>query len=188
MAVHEASLTLAIVRRVQIHEVMRMRLRFLIPLLCLPWLSACGGEPPVKLNSGDAAPPFKTVQLDGAPVDFPSAFAGRPVVLRFWADWCKFCAGEMKIIDTVRQRHSASGLSILAVNAGQDKATVAAFMQKIGVGYPAAMDENSKIARSYGVVGLPTSYLIDGQGIVRGKIIGEADAAMFERHVQTLLK
>ncbi len=165
-----------------------MRLRYLIPFLCLPWLCACGGEPPAKLNTGDAAPAFKTVQLDGTPVDFPAAFAGKPVVLRFWADWCKFCEPEMKLLDTVRQRHAKSGLSILAVNAGQDKPTVAAFMQRLGVSYPAALDESSKIAKSYGVVGLPTSYLIDGQGIVRGKIIGEADAAMFERHIQVLLK
>ncbi len=157
-------------------------------LLCFLLLTACGGEPPAKLNTGDAAPAFKTVRLDGSPVDFPAAFAGKPVVLRFWADWCKFCGPEMQLIDTLRQRYADRSLTILAVNAGQDKATVEAFMQKLSVGYPAAMDESSKIARSYGVVGLPTSYLIDGQGIVRGKIIGEADAAMFERHVQVLLK
>jgi cytochrome c biogenesis protein CcmG/thiol:disulfide interchange protein DsbE len=157
-------------------------------LLCFLLLTACGGDPPPKLNSGDAAPAFKTVQIDGAPVDFPAAFAGKPVVLRFWADWCKFCGPEMKLIDTLRQQYANRGLTILAVNAGQDKATVAAFMQKLGVGYPAALDENSKIAKSYGVVGLPTTYLIDGHGIVRGKIIGEADAAMFERHIQVLLK
>jgi cytochrome c biogenesis protein CcmG/thiol:disulfide interchange protein DsbE len=160
----------------------------LLSFLCALLLAACSGEPPAKLNIGDAAPVFKTVRLDGAAVDFPAAYAGKPVVLRFWADWCKFCGPEMQLIDTLRQQYAGHGLSILAVNAGQDKATVETFMQKLGVSYPAAMDENSKIARSYGVVGLPTTYLIDGQGIVRGKIIGEADAAMFERHLQTLLK
>lgn len=161
-------------------------MKFLLPLLCAVLLAACGGEPPAKLNTGDAAPAFSTVRPDGTAVDFPAAFAGHPVVLRFWADWCKFCEPEMKLIDVVSQRHA--GLAILAVNAGQDKATVEAFMKKLGVGYPAALDESSKIARRYGVVGLPTTFLIDGQGIVRGKIIGEADEAMFERHVQSLMK
>ena len=158
----------------------------LLPLFYAFFLAACGGEPPVKLNTGDTAPAFKTVQLDGNAIDFPAAFAGSPVVLRFWADWCKFCEPEMRLIDTVRQRHA--GLDVLAVNAGQDKATVEAFMKKLGVGYPAALDESSKIAKSYGVVGLPTTFLIDGKGMVRGKIIGEADEAMFERHVQAILK
>lgn len=167
---------------------MKQLLAILCTFALAALLSSCGGAPPPKLNTGMAAPAFQTVQVDGTVVNFPAAFAGRPVVLRFWADWCKFCEPEMKLIDTLRQRHAERGLAILAVNAGQDKATVAAFMQKLGVGYPAAMDESSKIAKSYGVVGLPTTYLIDGAGIVRGKIIGEADAAMFERHVQILLK
>lgn len=158
----------------------------LLPLLCALLLAACGGEPPRKLNVGDPAPRFQTVQLDGTPVDFPATYAGKPVLLRFWADWCRFCEPEMKLIDIVRQRHPS--LSVLAVNAGQDRSTVAAFMQKLGVGYPAAMDESSKIAKSYGVVGLPTTYLIDGNGVVRGKIVGEADEAMFERQVQGLLQ
>lgn len=161
-------------------------MKIAIAILAALLMVACGGEPPPKLNTGAAAPAFKTMRLDGAALDFPAAYAGKPVVLRFWADWCKFCEPEMKLIDTVRQRHA--GLEVLAVNAGQDKATIAAFMQKLGVGYPAALDESSKIARSYGVVGLPTTYFIDGQGVVRGKIVGEADEALFERQVQALLK
>lgn len=164
---------------------MTRRIPTFFALLLAALLSSCGGEPPVKLNTGDAAPAFKTVKLDGAAVEFPAAYAGKPVVLRFWADWCKFCEGEMKLIDVVRQRHD--GLAILAVNAGQDKATVEAFMAKLGVGYPAALDEKSAIAKRYGVVGLPTTYFIDAQGVVRGKIVGEADEAMFERHVKALL-
>jgi peroxiredoxin len=162
-------------------------MKHLLPLVCAILLVACGGDPPAKLNTGDAAPAFKTVRLDGTAIDFPAAFAGSPVVLRFWADWCKFCEPEMKLIDTVRQSHGGR-FAILAVNAGQDKATVEAFMKKLGVGYPAALDEDSKIARRYGVVGLPTTYLVDGQGIVRGKIVGEADTALFERQIQVLLK
>jgi peroxiredoxin len=163
-----------------------MRLHRLSSILIALLLAACGGEPPAKLNIGDAAPAFQTTRPDGAAVAFPADYRGRPVVLRFWADWCKFCEGEMKIIDTVRQRHD--GLAVLAMNAGQDKATVTAFMDKLGVGYPAALDAESKIARRYGVVGLPTTYLIDGAGVVRGKIVGEADEAMFERQVAVLLK
>jgi peroxiredoxin len=161
-------------------------LPFLVALLLSALISSCGGEPPAKLNTGDAAPSFRAVRLDGAAVDFPAAYAGTPVVLRFWADWCRFCEGEMKLIDAVRQRHA--GLAILAVNAGQDKATVEAFMAKLGVGYPAALDEKSRIAKSYGVVGLPTTFFIDAQGVVRGKIVGEADEAMFERYVLALRK
>ena len=112
----------------------------------------------------------------------------RPLVIRFWADWCQYCEGEMKAIELVYQRHRDQGIQVLAINTGQDKPAVAAFIKKIGVTYPALLDENSAIARSYGVVGLPTTFFIDAKGIVRGKIVGEADEATFARHVQELLQ
>jgi len=151
-------------------------------------LAACGGDPPAKLNVGDVAPTFQTTRLDGMAAHFPAAWAGRPVVIRFWADWCKFCEGEMKQIEAVYQRHKDIGLQVIAINAGQDKKTVEAFVQKIGITYPALMDERSKVARQYGVVGLPTTYFVDARGIVRAKVIGEADEATFERHALELLK
>ncbi len=163
----------------------------IIVILASLLISACGGKPPAKLNIGDIAPTFQTVRLDGLPAHFPAAWAGRPVVIRFWADWCKFCAGEMKAIETVYQRHKGTGgtgLEVVAINAGQDRKTVDAFIRKIGVSYPALLDEQSKIARSYGVVGLPTTYFVDAKGIVRAKVIGEADEATFERHALELLK
>lgn len=159
-----------------------------ILFLGLLLLAACGGEPPAKLNIGDAAPAFRSERLDGGAVDFPAAAAGRPVVIRFWADWCKYCEPEMKAIEAVYQRHKAKGLEVLAVNAGQDRKTVEAFIRKLGVSYPAVLDESAAIARRYGVVGLPTTYFVDARGVVRGKVIGEADEAVFERHALDLLK
>jgi cytochrome c biogenesis protein CcmG/thiol:disulfide interchange protein DsbE len=109
-------------------------------------------------------------------------------VIRFWADWCKFCEGEMQAIEKVYTRLKPRGLEVIAINAGQDAKTVAAFMQKIGVSYPALLDENSAIAKSYGVVGLPTTYFVDARGVVRVKLIGESDEAGFERAALELLK
>ncbi|GAB1411398.1 MAG: hypothetical protein AMXMBFR31_15700 [Candidatus Desulfobacillus denitrificans] len=162
-------------------------MRFLL-LAGLALLAACGGEPPAKLNIGDAAPAFRAERLDGAAVDFPAAAGGKPMVIRFWADWCRYCEPEMKAIDAVYRRHRDRGLEVLAVNAGQDRKTVDAFIRKLGVGYPTLLDEQSAIAKRYGVVGLPTTYFVDGKGVVRGKVIGEADEAVFERHALELLK
>jgi len=162
-------------------------MRFLL-LAGLALLAACGGEPPAKLNIGDAAPAFRAERLDGAAVDFPAAAGGKPMVIRFWADWCRYCEPEMKAIDAVYRRHRDRGLEVLAVNAGQDRKTVDAFIRKLGVGYPTLLDEQSAIAKRYSVVGLPTTYFVDGKGVVRGKVIGEADEAVFERHALELLK
>jgi thiol:disulfide interchange protein len=50
------------------------------------------------------------------------------------------------------------------------------------------MDENSVIAKRYGVVGLPTTYFVDAKAVVRAKLVGEADAAAFERAAMEILK
>ena len=163
-------------------------MRFL-PLVLAFLLAACGGEAPkTAVNVGTPAPAFQSVKLDGSPLAFPEALAGKPVVVRFWADWCKYCEGEMKAIESVYQRQRDKGLNILAVNTGQDRKTAGDFMQKIGVSYPALLDEQSAIAKRYGVVGLPTTFFIDAGGVIRGKIIGEADEATFARHAEALLK
>jgi peroxiredoxin len=161
-------------------------IRLLLSALLL--LGACGGEPGAKLNVGDSAPAFQTVRLDGAAAHFPAAWAGRPLVIRFWADWCRYCEPEMKAIEAVYQRHKGKGLEVLAINAGQERPAVAAFIGKLGVTYPVLLDESASIAKRYGVVGLPTTYFVDAKGVVRGKVIGEADEAVFERHALELLK
>ena len=164
-----------------------MRLLLIIAALLLA--TACGKEAPkANINVGSIAPTFQTFSADGGVTHFPAAYFGKLLVIRFWADWCKYCEGEMKAIESVYQRHQGKGLQVLAINAGQDKATINAFIKKIGVTYPALLDEQSTIARSYGVVGLPTTFFIDGKGIVRAKIIGEADEATFERHALEMLQ
>ena len=163
-------------------------MRFLL-LVVTFLLAACGNDAPkANVNIGSIAPTFQTFRTDGGATHIPAAYFGKPLVVRFWADWCKYCEGEMKAIEAVYQRHKGKGLEVLAINAGQDKATIDAFIKKIGVSYPALLDEKSTIARSYGVVGLPTTFFIDGKGIVRAKIVGEADEATFERHALELLQ
>jgi cytochrome c biogenesis protein CcmG/thiol:disulfide interchange protein DsbE len=162
------------------------RMRPLVLLLAF-LVAACGGEPAAKLNAGDAAPAFEARRLDGSAVQVPAAYAGRPLVIRFWADWCKYCEGEMKAIEPVYLRYRDRGIEVLAVNAGQDRAIVAAFVGKLGISYPALLDEDAAAAKRYGVVGLPTTYFIDSHGKVKAKIVGEADAATFERRLLELL-
>jgi cytochrome c biogenesis protein CcmG/thiol:disulfide interchange protein DsbE len=155
-------------------------MRFLMPVLIALLLAACEGGAP-KLNTGVAAPAFSAARLDGSTARFPDDFRGKPVIIRFWAEWCRYCESEMKAIDRVYQNRRAQGLEVLAVNAGQDRETVAAFIKKIGVSYPALLDETSAIARQYGVVGLPTTYFVGADGIIKTKVVGEADEATFDK-------
>jgi peroxiredoxin len=154
--------------------------RLIAPLLLAGLLAGCDASAP-RLNAGDPAPPFKLAQPDGKPVNFPEDFRGKPVVVRFWAEWCRFCEKEMKDIEQVWQRHKDQGLTVLAVNVGQDSASVDNYVRKLGVTYPPLVDEKSETARRYGVVGLPTTYFVDREGKIRSKVLGEAEKETFER-------
>lgn len=160
----------------------------LIALFVALSLAACEGNHAAKLNTGDAAPAFTTSTLTQASINFPADLRGKVVVLRFWADWCRYCENEMKAIEQVWQRHKGEGLEVLAINAGQDKAAVNAFIAKIGVTYPALLDENTAISKRYGVVALPTTYFVGRDGKIRAKVLGEADEATFERVAVESLK
>lgn len=160
-------------------------LRTLVALAALV-LAGCD-EPVPKLQGGDPARPFAAERIDGSRVQVPADLAGKVVVVRFWADWCAFCKQEMRDVQEVYEARRDRGLVVLAVNVGQSRETAADFTGKLGVTYDVLLDRDSAAARLYGVTGLPTTFFIDRTGVVRGKILGESDKAVFARMVEELL-
>ena len=151
---------------------MPLPIRALLLALACTLLAACSGGSDGGPARGVAAPRFEAMDLDGSLRRFPEDFAGKPVIIDFWADWCRYCANSMTRIDRAWREHAASGLSVLAVNVAQDRATATAFIERLGVGYSAVLDPESRITRQYGVKGLPVSFFIDRNGLIGGRIIG----------------
>ncbi len=140
------------------------------------------------LKPGDEAPAFNLKTLDGKEIRFPGDFSGRPVAIRFWADWCPFCLTEMSEIDPIVTELSGDGFTLLAVNAGQDEQTVRSFAKKVGFRYPALIDEEAATAREYGVRALPVTFFIRGDGRINAKLAGESRPQAFEKLARDLLK
>lgn len=162
-----------------------MRRALSIVVLCLLVVGCNAGAGP-KVAPGDAAHPFTLTHLDGRSVSL-SDYAGRPVVLRFWSDWCAFCTEEMADIQTVFDAHKEEGLVVLAVNVGQERERAADFMTSLGLTYDCLLDTESEVASLYGVTGLPTTFFIGRDGVVRERAIGETKAAAFAANVRSLL-
>jgi cytochrome c biogenesis protein CcmG, thiol:disulfide interchange protein DsbE len=149
-------------------------------------LTACGD--PAPLNRGDRAPGFVLADVAGPTVRFPVAGEGAPTVIRFWADWCAYCYQEMKDLEPVALRLKSERLTLLAVNVGQDRATAQAFVARLGICYPALIDESAATAKAYGVTALPTTFFVAANGRIHNKLVGEADSATFERLARELLE
>ncbi len=163
-----------------------IRMAALLLPLCLA-LAGCDDGPAKPVRTGDPMPPFTATSVDGREFTFPTSAAGKVLVVRFWASWCAFCRGEMAAIEPVWQSARDRGLLVVAVNAGQEPDVVAKFASSLGITYPVLLDPGSRIARAYGVTGLPTTVFVDRRGMVRGRILGETDAATFRRMAEDLL-
>ncbi len=158
----------------------------IVALLVFPLLTGCGEETP-KLENGQAAPAFALPDLAGKTWQLPGDFQGQVVALRFWADWCPFCAPEMRAIEPLYQELHAQGLRVLAVNVRQDRETAARFVAGLGISYATLLDEDGAVARQYGVSGLPTTYFIDRAGKIHTRILGEAKPELFGKIVREML-
>ena len=118
-----------------------------------------------------AALDFKLIDLNGKEVSL-SDFKGKKVFLNFWASWCDPCKSEMPDIEKLYTETKDSDLVILAVNLGEDKATVKAFSDTNKYDFKILLDTDQSVGRQYSISAIPTSYFIDKEGniisIVKG--------------------
>jgi len=114
---------------------------------------------------------FDLPLLDGTIVSL-SQFKGKVVFLNFWATWCGPCRSEMPSMEAVYQKLKDKGFEILAVNLGDSKNEVSAFMSQYKLNFPAVLDEKSATGSYYSVKAIPTTYIIDRRGLIVARIIG----------------
>jgi peroxiredoxin len=101
-----------------------------------------------------------------------SSYKGKVVILNFWATWCPPCRVEMPSIETLYRRFSAQGLEILAVDLGEDASLVRQFIRNAGYTFPVMFDSDNRVSSVYGIEAIPTTYIIDREGKIVGRIIG----------------
>ncbi|MBF0628608.1 MAG: TlpA family protein disulfide reductase [Magnetococcales bacterium] len=162
------------------------RLVLFCVLLWPAWLVGCDKAP--ALSPGTAPPPFQLEDLQGKLRRFPEEGTQPPLVIRFWADWCPACRNEMTVLEQQFQQRKARGLRVLAINVGQDRATAQRFVEERGLTFDILLDPDSRVAKQYGVVALPTSYLIDKHGKIYKKILGETAADLSAGLLDSLLE
>ena len=126
---------------------------------------------------GQPAPDFELQNLEGQTVSL-SDFRGKTVLLNFWATWCPPCRGEMPYLQQVHEEWSDSGVVLLAVDVGESPATVRQFMQDDNLSLPVLLDTRGSVAARYDIPGYPTTFFIDTDGVIQGRIIGPFPSKM----------
>jgi cytochrome c biogenesis protein CcmG, thiol:disulfide interchange protein DsbE len=112
------------------------------------------------------------------------AYAGKVVLLDFWASWCSPCLHSFPWMNELQQEHGREGLVVLAVNLDQDRQLAAAFLDKTPAQFRVEFDPAGTVARQFDVQAMPTSFLIDRGGKIRVRHAGFKDKHRAEREQQ----
>jgi peroxiredoxin len=142
-------------------------------------LAACGAP-----AGSRQAPDLALPDLSGKTVNL-AALRGKPVLLNFWATWCAPCREEMPALESLFRR-SGGKFAVVGVSIDEDSSLVPSFATKHGLTFPLLIADR-KVVASYSVRGLPTAYLIDAEGRIARRWVGELDVRAVENDILALL-
>ena len=133
-------------------------------------------------------PEFNGRMTDGREVSLAS-LQGKVVLLNFWATWCLECRPEMPAFERLHREFSVQGLAVVGINAREDLTTIREYAKELGLSFPLISDPTGKINSAYGVIGLPTTFLIGRSGRAVALAIGprEWSGKPARALIQTLL-
>lgn len=135
--------------------------------------------------AGYRAPDFTLQTLNGETLTL-SEFQGQPVVLNFWATWCPPCRAEIPFLQETSRKYNGQ-VAVLGIDDGEPPHTVAPFVAELGMTYPVPLDRDGVVSRQYGVNSLPSTFFIDGSGIIRKVHIGIINQGLLEEQIGRLL-
>ncbi len=147
-----------------------------------PWAGGVSaGAPPT--GSG-AALAVSGTTLDGSPID-SATYAGRPVVVNFFASWCPPCNAEAPDLVAFAKAHPE--VAFIGVDVNDELSKAKGFVAKYGLPYPVVYDADGTIGQRYGVDGIPTTVFFDKTGKQIDAVVGAMDRAGFEEKLKAAL-
>lgn len=114
-------------------------------------------------DSGYPPPNFRLATLEGDMMG-PRDFLGDVVVVEFWATWCGPCRLQARFLEELHSEFDGKGVHFLAVDSGEDEATVREYITKTPFPYPVLLDPEDTLTPRYRIYGLPTVMIVDRQG------------------------
>jgi cytochrome c biogenesis protein CcmG, thiol:disulfide interchange protein DsbE len=136
------------------------------------------GDEIFPVTVGSKAPDFRAVAVDGAPVTKTIAdYKGQVVLLNVWATWCLPCRTEMPSIQALHDRFAARGLKVVAVSVDNSGFAdeIRKFRDQYGLTFEILHDASGEIKRDYHTTGVPETFVIGRDGVIRKKVIAAAD-------------
>ena len=126
-----------------------------------------------KVEVGAPAPAYRTVALDGDSVSL-AAQRGKVVLFNIWATWCHPCRDEIPELQALHMKYRERGLELVGVSVDADGSddAIRAFMKDFEMSYPVWRDPDERVSTQFLVVGVPATFLIDREGVLRWRKTG----------------
>lgn len=134
------------------------------------------------------APELTLTDLDGASHSL-SDYRGQVVLVNLWATWCEPCKQEMPALQAFHDKYSDKNFTVIAVNDGEMTSDIVQFATDFDLTFPIWLDPTySATERTFKTLGLPSSYVIDRDGVVRLQWLGAIDRRTLEKYVAPIIK
>ena len=146
---------------------------------------ACAGEGPAPVV-GRRAPDFTLASIDGGRLSL-AGLEGKPVVLNFFATWCVPCKKELPAFQSLSSQYAERGLTFLLVDMQEDPDDVAVFLGDLGVSLPAVVDSSGEVGKTYRVRGLPSTFFVGRDGLIKLAQLGELDDRLLESGISKIV-
>ncbi|NOZ49057.1 MAG: redoxin domain-containing protein [Chloroflexi bacterium] len=143
-------------------------------------------QPVTGLSIGNLAPDFTLPTLTGSPLRL-SDLRGKVVLLNFWATWCYACRQEMPLLMDSYRQHQSQDFVVVGVDVGEAAPQIQDFIDELQITFPIVLDADQSISRQYRVFGLPTSFLLDRQGVIDYVFVGALHPPQWEDALQQTL-
>jgi cytochrome c biogenesis protein CcmG/thiol:disulfide interchange protein DsbE len=158
-------------------------------IAALVWILASGfGKDPHALPSvleGKSAPAFTLLDLEGQEVSLTD-YAGKPMVVNFWASWCSPCAMEHPAL--LRGAQAYPDVVFLGVLYGDTIEKANVFLKNRGSAYPSLQDPEQRTAIDYGVAGVPETFFLSRDHVVVSKVSGPLNQPALVSAVEEIRK
>ena len=157
----------------------------LLGVLAWPILKKVDPHALPSAMEGRSAPAFSLTSLEGETVQL-SDFLGRPVVLNFWATWCRPCAQEHPFLLSAAREYG-DRVVFLGVLYGDTADKASAYLAEAGAAYPTLLDPGQRTAMDFGVGGVPETFFLSSDGRIAKKVALPLNGAELRSHLEPLL-
>lgn len=119
------------------------------------------------LNAGDAAPAVNLTPMSGGAPIALSSMKGKVLLVDFWASWCPPCRKSFPLYNQMQKELGANKFEVVGINVDENVQDAKDFLKESPVDFPIFADSKGEMPEKFGVQGMPTSYLVDKNGVVR---------------------